>query len=117
MGSSGLGGKSLGLDSGSEVNACCMLCPGLLDFLMGCCMKSSLSHGYGRHRACLPVACRALWMLADALCLLHTWLWACPTLAHTQEHKSTYTTPPPSYYRACHRECPTLMFVGKSDGC
>lgn len=52
MGSSGLGGKSLGLDSGSEVNACCMLCPGLLDFLMGCCMKSSLSHGYGRHRAC-----------------------------------------------------------------
>ncbi|KAF3688020.1 putative voltage-dependent N-type calcium channel subunit alpha-1B [Channa argus] len=57
-------------------------------------------------------ACRGLWMLADALCLLHTWLWACPTLRNTQ----ACTHPPSLYYRACHCECPTLMFVGFSIG-
>lgn len=32
----------------------------------------------------LPVACGALSMLDDALCLLHTWLRACPTLIGTR---------------------------------
>lgn len=66
-----------------------------------------LSHGFDRHG-------HALWMLADALGPPHTWLWACPTLAHSQEHASMQTVS--TSCRACHRESPTLMFVGKSDG-
>lgn len=86
----------LGLDHESEVKACCMLClSGYVGvFLGGCCVVLhallTISVAWLWATSSLPAVCRALWMLADALRLPHTWLWACPTLTHTQKHEHVH---------------------------
>lgn len=88
------------IDIESEVKACCMLCLHLWDFywgvLCGVCMKSL--HFVV---AWLLVVSRLLpaercecWPMPFACHI--TWLWACPTLAHTHVHRPAAMSCPPS---------------------
>uniref|UniRef100_A0A667WW30 Uncharacterized protein n=1 Tax=Myripristis murdjan TaxID=586833 RepID=A0A667WW30_9TELE len=67
----------------------------------------------------------------EACCMLSVDVGCCPlpathpalgmpdTRTRTQRqqvHKHVHTLPP-SQHRACHRECPMLMFIGKPNGC
>lgn len=76
----------------NEAKACCMLrvsvslCLG--DFPQ---LHVVTCVAWLRATVSLPVACGALSMLDDALCLRDTWLRACPTLIHTQEHEYVHT--------------------------
>lgn len=104
-----VGGRSWGLDNGSEVKACCMLRVRVREsFLGGCCVVL---------HAILALSVAWLWAtLSLPVCLLpaeRCGCWPMPSAcrthgfgharhSHTLRNTSTYTTPPPSYCRACH---------------
>lgn len=92
-------GTRQGLDQWSEVKACCMLrVSGFVGAFLGevlpcgvacsSCTLCRMAMG-DIEPACLP-ACLlpaercGCWPMPTAM--THTWLWACPALAHTQEH-------------------------------